>query len=339
MVSQRPVLRIPSIVGVVLVMLAMSRLSVSIAGGREGISTDGAALSAPSVNIVLSGAAHEAQFAVAFGSQLGVAVGSGGSIMVSSDAGVSWRHENSPTTLALLGVDVSDTAAIAVGQQGVILVRRSTGAKWTVMKSATDNRLFAVSLNSRGTAIAVGAFGTVIASRDGGETWKSVAPNWKNFAADGIDPHVYAAHISWDGVMMLAGEFGLILRSATGGTAWELLHKGDASLFALQLRDDGVGYAVGQSGTILRSLDRGSTWNVLPAVSSANLLGVYSSSGGRVVATGMRDMLISGDGGDTWRHVATGDTTTSWYAGVAQAGPTAPIVMVGHAGQIAHVGR
>jgi photosystem II stability/assembly factor-like uncharacterized protein len=339
MVSQRPVLRIASIAGAALVMLATSGLGAANAGGREVIATDGTAFPSPSVNIVLSGAAHEAQFAVAFGSQRGIAVGSGGSIVMSGDAGANWRHEDSPTTLALLGVDVSDTAAIAVGQQGVILVRRSTDAKWRVTKSGTDNRLFAVSLNSRGMAIAAGAFGTVIASRDGGETWQSVAPIWKNFAADGIDPHVYAAHISSDGVMMLAGEFGLILRSATGGAAWELLHKGDASLFAMQLRDDGVGYAVGQSGTILRSLDRGSTWNVLPSVSKANLLGVYSASDGGVVATGMRDMLISGDGGDTWRHVATGDTTTSWYAGVAQAGPTAPIVMVGHAGQIAHVGR
>src|SRR5258708_4023474 len=218
MVSQRPVLRISWIACAVLVVLAMSRLSASIAGGREGVATAGAAFSAPWVNIVLSGAAHEARFAVAVSSQRGVAVGSGGSLMASSDAGACGRHQASPTTLARL-------------------------------------------------------------------------------------------------------------------------RKGDASLCAMELRDDGVGYAVGQSGTILRTLDRGSTWNVLPSVSNANLLGVYSASDGDVVATGMRDMLISGDGGDTWRHVATGDTTTSWYAGVAQAGPTAPIVMVGHAGQIAHVGR
>lgn len=338
MESKKRLMRITSTAGATVVALALSVTGATGATGGANLAS-GAGVVTASVDIVLSGAAHEAQFAVAFGSRRGVAVGSGGSIMASSDAGASWQREISPTTLALLGVDVSDTAAIAVGQQGVVLVRRSTDAKWTVTKSGTDNRLFAVALNSRGSALAVGAFGTVIASRDGGETWQSVAPIWKNYAADGIDPHVYAACISADGVMMIAGEFGLILRSATGGATWELLHKGDASLFAMQLRDDGVGYAVGQSGTIVRSKDRGSTWNALPPISSANLLGVHSASDGRVVVTGMRDMLISGDGGETWAHVVTSDTTTSWYAGVAQASLSAPIVMVGHAGQITHVGR
>jgi len=300
---------------------------------------NGGAASAPiSVNVLLSGSAHEAQFAVAFDNQRGIAVGSGGSIMASGDAGGSWRREDSPTTLAILGIDLNDSVAIAVGQQGVILTQRSAGAKWNVARSGTNNRLFSVALNARGDAVATGAFGTVIASHDGGENWKSVAPDWKSMIADGIEPHLYAASISSAGVMTIAGEFGLILRSATGGASWELLHKGDASLFAMHLRDEGASYAVGQSGTILRSGDRGSTWTVLPPVSNANLLGVCAASDGRVVVTGMRDMLVSADGGDSWEHVATGDTTTSWYAGAAQGGPHAPIVIVGHSGQIARVG-
>jgi photosystem II stability/assembly factor-like uncharacterized protein len=312
-------------------------LTIALAAGAAD-AIGGSGSTPPSVNILLSGSAHEAQFAVAFDMQSGIAVGSGGSIMASGDAGGSWRREDSPTTLALLGVDLNDTAAIAVGQQGVILTKRSAGAKWNVARSGTDNRLFSVALNARGDAVATGAFGTVIASHDGGETWKSVAPGWKSMVADGIEPHLYAASINSAGVMIIAGEFGLILRSATGGASWELLHKGDASLFAMHMREDGASYAVGQSGTILRSGDRGSTWTVLPPISNANLLGVCAASDGRVVVTGMRDMLVSGDGGDSWEHVATSDTTTSWYAGAAQAGPHEPIVIVGHSGQIARVG-
>jgi photosystem II stability/assembly factor-like uncharacterized protein len=310
----------------------------ALAGAGAAEAIGGSGITPPAVTVLLSGSAHEAQFAVAFAGKLGLAVGSGGSIMVSGDAGGSWRREESPTMLALLGVDLSDTAAIAVGQEGVILTKRSAGAKWNVGRSGTDNRLFSVALNARGDALAVGAFGTVIASHDRGETWNRVAPDWKNMVADGIEPHLYAASIDSAGVMFIAGEFGLILRSATGGASWQVLHKGDASLFAMQIRDDGASYAVGQSGTILRSLDRGSTWTVLPPVSNANLLGVCAASDDRVVVTGMRDMLVSRDGGDGWEHVATSDTTTSWYAGAAQAGPHAPIVIVGHSGQIARVG-
>src|ERR1700688_1649337 len=149
MVPQKRVRRISSTAGAVIVALAMPVTGATDAIGGARFASGGTGVATPSVHIVLSGAAHEAQFAVAFGPQRGVAVGSGGSIMVSNDAGASWQRENSPTALALLGVDVSDPAAIAVGQQGVILVKRSTDAKWTVTKSGTGNRLFSVALNSR----------------------------------------------------------------------------------------------------------------------------------------------------------------------------------------------
>ncbi len=287
------------------------------------------------IDFVRSGTAHESLFAIALAGQQAVAVGSGGDIITSADGGVSWKADTpAPTSLALLGVATNGTRAVAVGQKGLVLVHGAGDDGWTAVRSGTTNRLFSVSLNRKGEAIAVGAFGTVLSSTDGGTSWNTVQLAWKSYLEDGTEPHLYVAHVAEDGVITIAGEFGLILRSSPNGSGWTLAHKGDESLFALHLRDEGPGFAVGQSGTILRTGDRGATWNALQRVSTANLLGVHSTGSGHVIVTGMRDMLESMDEGQSWRHIVSAETTTSWYSGVGQADPAAPILIVGHSGQI-----
>jgi photosystem II stability/assembly factor-like uncharacterized protein len=146
---------------------------------------------------------------------------------------------------------------------------------------------------------------------------------------------LYGVQFSADGVITLSGEFGLILRTADGGTTWKLLHKGSASIFALEIHASGLGYAVGQSGTILRTTDGGSSWSELNSNSRSNLLNVSADAGGQVTVTGMHDVLVSKDG-LSWRQVRWGDFETAWYAGVQYAGSAAaPVaVLVGHEGRI-----
>jgi photosystem II stability/assembly factor-like uncharacterized protein len=141
------------------------------------------------------------------------------------------------------------------------------------------------------------------------------------------------------GVITAVGEFGLILRTVDAGKTWQTLHKGDASLFALQLRADGVGYAVGQDGAVLRTADGGSTWTPMTVNSSSILLGVNSGTDGRVVVTGIHDMLVSDDDGKSWRHVIDPEVATSWYQGIARAETASPVFAVGHGGQIIRVGK
>ena len=223
-----------------------------------------------------------------------------------------------PTPLSLLGVAVQQGHAIAVGQEGTVLVLDDTG-KWSKATSGTDSRLFAVSVNSGGQAAAVGAFGTVIRSADGGQTWAAIAPDWASYTKDGEQPHLYDVNVDEKGVVTMVGEFGLVVRSADGGKTWKTLHQGDASLFALDLPADGAAYAAGQNGALLRSADHGATWTDIDAGTKAILLGVHSA-GGKVVVTGLHDMLLSGDDGKSWQHLGGEEINTGWYQGVAGAG-------------------
>jgi photosystem II stability/assembly factor-like uncharacterized protein len=306
----------------------------------------GAACSAlaagPAAEPVVTGTAHQALFSVALDGAQGLAVGAGGEVLTSTDGGQHWQPEaKSPTTQALLGVALAGDRAIAVGQAGLIYVRAGSGA-WSAAASGTEERLFGVDFNASGVAAAVGAFGKILRSTDGGATWASIAPSWPDggFTDQGLEPHLYAVDVAADGTITCVGEFGLVLRSGDAGVTWQVLHKGEASLFALDLRADGVGYAVGQGGTILRTVDGGATWLAVPSGSQANLLGVHSSADGRVVVTAMRDLLASDDG-VAWHRIEGGDFGSAWYSGVVTtgSGASATALIVGHSGRIVRIGR
>ncbi|HZP12636.1 MAG TPA: YCF48-related protein [Nevskiaceae bacterium] len=285
---------------------------------------------------LVSGVPHDALFAVNFDGANGIVAGAPGKIFDTHDGGKTWKADTSfPTPLAVLGADLKGDRAIAVGQMGLVFVRDG-GNGWKKIDAGTTERLMNVSLNSKGVAVAVGSFGTVIKSEDGGQTWAAIPPDWKPYLTtdqveQGIQPHMSAAHVGEDGVITIAGEFSLILRSSDGGKTWTAVNKGEPTVFALDLRGDGVGYAVGQDGLILRTADGGATWTKLAAASKANLLGVRST-GNTLVVTAMHDMIASTDSGQSWRHVQTPDVLAAWYSGVAVADGT--LIAVGHTGRI-----
>lgn len=285
-----------------------------------------------------AGHAHDALFAVDFAGERGTAVGAHGSIVDSADNGRHWTAVNpAPTTLGLLDVAVSVAGDIAVGQKGLILMR-APGSSWQPVSSGTQERLLGVSQNASGRAAIVGAFGLVLASDDGGRRWRAIAPDWSLYADPGVQPHLYAVHVDAAGVITVGGEFGLILRSADAGSSWSLLHKGDASIFGLELRADGVGYAVGQSGTVLRTADGGASWTAVDARTKAHLLAVRSSPGGRVVATAMRDFVVSRDDGSSWQRIRGQGLEEAWLGDVAPVRDSNRFVAVGHSGEILQIG-
>ncbi len=293
----------------------------------------GDASAAANATPVLTGTVHDSLFSVSFDGKHGLAAGAPGYVLETTDGANTWTPlKNIPTRLALLGIALKGDHAIAVGQQGLVLKRE--GTEWKKIESGTQERLLSVSVNSSGAAVAVGAFGTVLSSADGGSTWTPVKPVWEQFAEAGTEPHVYAAHIDEAGTITIAGEFALILRKAAGSDEWKLLNKGEASLFALYLGTGGIGYAVGQNGTVLRSNDGGTSWAKLDAGTQAILLGVSASSDDRVTVTGMRDMRYSPDGGQSWTAVTGGGVNTLWYQGIGQPEGSSAALAVGQAGRI-----
>jgi photosystem II stability/assembly factor-like uncharacterized protein len=98
------------------------------------------------------------------------AVGSGGSIQYTSDAGATWTTQTSGTSADLNGVSAADADhAWAVGEGGAIVYTSDAGATWTTQTSGTSADLNGVSAADADHAWAVGARGTILHTENRGE--------------------------------------------------------------------------------------------------------------------------------------------------------------------------
>lgn len=315
------------------ILLLGTRLAIAAEGGM--------------IKTLEQGIPHSAFFGVTFNEGVGYAVGAGAALYRSDDAGQTWKSiEHKGATMALLAVDSRGSNVIAVGQAGEVMYLNPQG-EWSKGDAGTGSRLFSVSVNRAGQAIAVGEFGTVIKSLDGGRTWSNAAPNWQDYAHPDHfgtgEPNVYSAYITEDGVATIAGEFGVIVQSSDMGETWETIRTvvpGEPTIIATYFPRNGEGaaYAVGQSGQILVSQDGGKNWESRQIQTQSNFLGVAAKPGGEVVATGMRIMYRSTDGGNTWTPIEEGDTVTDWYQAIRLEPTRNKLIAVGHSGKIIQVG-
>jgi photosystem II stability/assembly factor-like uncharacterized protein len=287
------------------------------------------------VTTVSQGIKHDALFGLCLDGDNGIAVGDAGVILKSGDGGNSWQRQPTFTKRALLDVNCGNGAQFIVGQEGLIF--RRNGDEFEQVESGSDQRLLAVASGDNGLAFAVGGFGTVLRSTDGGDIWEALTFDWEGILNDFLEPHIYAVQITGDGVVTMAGEFGLVLRSTDRGDNWEVAHKGEESIFGMHLHGQ-QGFAVGQDGLLLESTDGGANWTSVEVPTGANLLDVWFSDDGRVLVAGIRELLVSDDGGSTWRSsVDEGDFAVGWYQRVVdapQAGSGGAVLLAGHGGRI-----
>lgn len=137
-------------------------------------------------------------------------------------------------------------------------------------------------------AIAVGAYGMIYRTEDGGVTW--------HLTAAGIDNpdryHYYRLARAPGGETYLSGEAGLLYRSDDAGLNWQRLESGyDGSLFGVVTHAGGAVIVFGLRGNILRSEDGGASWQPV-AVTDDPQLSLY---GGALLEDG--SLVLVGAGG------------------------------------------
>ena len=267
--------------------------------------------------------------------RLGWAVGSGGVVLSTTNAGATWTRR-APTMFTLRGVwFTSALEGWAVGQGGTVLHTLNAGSTWTQITSSASENLMDVYFATRDTGWVVGAGGLILATTDRGVTWQrtlrgGVTLNSVMFAgtrdgwAVGDNGIVLGTHdrgVSWFTVpyataqplkglwrhdterAVAVGGGGVVLRpSATPDlVAWVLGNVG--SLYQLEgvcLADTLNGFAAGSNGTagvVLYTSDGGETWTPQTVNSQFCLRGVFFVDA--------RRGWIVGDNG-TIRHTSSG---------------------------------
>jgi photosystem II stability/assembly factor-like uncharacterized protein len=189
--------------------------------------------------------------------QHGWAVGHDGTILATTDGGLTWQHQDNGKDLETVYLDVLFRDAqhgFAVGAYGKFMATADGGKTWTAAHPSPDevhyNRLTA---GADGTLYLAGEGGLLLVSRDGGKQWaKSEVP---------YDGSFFGALPLDDGRVLVYGLRGHILRSDDRGAEWteednpvQVLILGGTRLAA------GVVVLAGQGGNFFVSRDGGLTF-------------------------------------------------------------------------------
>lgn len=261
-----------------------------------------------------------------------VAVGMRGLIIRSDDQGQSWTQASVPVQSDLLAVQfATEQQGWAVGHDGVVLHSEDGGRRWS---KQLDGRLAAQSLSDyyqkridagesslqpyveqlamnfqAGPSLpflgvwfddpengyAVGAFGMLISTRDGGKTWQPALEQIDNpeslhlNAIARLGSHLY-----------IAAERGHVFRLNPHTQRFEALDTGYAGgLFGIAGNDQQL-LVYGLGGKAFISHDQGGRWQAVENASSATLTGgTYMPEQGRFVLVSKSGQILSLESGSS----------------------------------------
>lgn len=176
----------------------------------------------------------------------------------------------------------------------------------SVFRGVPHDMLYGVSMEGP-HGIAVGDFGLVVETRDGGRSWSRQA-------AAATSQGLFAV-VRKAGRCIAVGQQGLVL-TADDCAAWKsAVPATEERLLAVDANASGTAYAVGGFGTVLKSSDWGRTWQRVEMDWSAvnsdgaepHLYDVHVADSGEVTIAGeFESVLRSADGGGHWSVLHSG---------------------------------
>jgi photosystem II stability/assembly factor-like uncharacterized protein len=173
----------------------------------------------------LSSGVHTTLYSLSFiDEQTGWACGSGGTILMTTDAGAKWTKLTSETGYDLYDIDFIDqNNGIAVGFNGLVLRTTDGGQNWKEIPQFTQKTLHSVAFNKFGNnkniGLIMGIDGTAFKTENGGQNWKKL--NTKNTRI------FFSAQVLSDLVFVAAGQYGTIIQTQSRGDYWFVNQRGE----------------------------------------------------------------------------------------------------------------
>jgi photosystem II stability/assembly factor-like uncharacterized protein len=199
-----------------------------------------------------------------------VAVGNAGTILTTSNGGLTWLPPTTPTgsTAALSGVSCTGSGASAtceavgavVSGAAVILGSTNGGATWTAQTSNSTVALAGISSTGPTSFVAVGTTtagsAVVLTTSNSGGTWTPVTSNSPAAltAVNCVGQNCYA-------VGAVTAGFAVADASTDGGTTWALQSSNSTqALSSVSCVNSVSCFAGGALGTVVTTTDGGRTW-------------------------------------------------------------------------------
>ncbi len=252
----------------------------------------------------------------------GWAAGHDGLVLASEDGGATWRiqrdglavqhQRNLQMREAALDTIESLENALAQQEDDEALLALEDArfdledANLALSEPVFTSPLMDIWFEDTKSGWAVGAFGEMVTTRDGGGHWSDAAHLLDN------PDEFHLNTITGDGAgrIFIAGEGGVMYRSLDGGDSFEALppiYEGSWFGTLYHARTDAL-LVFGLRGNLFRSTDFGTTWTRIEHDRTVSLAGGSSSKGGDIVLGGaVGTYLISIDGGREFSAAALPD--------------------------------
>lgn len=215
---------------------------------------------------------------------IGLAVGHGGTLLRSADAGNNWQLVDlgkSAGLDSLLGATwLTESRVVAYGAFGLYLVSDDEGRTWKrkqVIEAEFDSHISRVESMGR-RQLLVGE-SSLLALSDDGVQWKRVASPYQG--------SWFGALASPTGAVLLYGMRGHVYRSEDGGATWVASgFEDERSVMGGCVLEDGRIVLVGTSGMVHVSRDDGRSFQPERRVGGSDLAQVVALGGNRVLLVG-----------------------------------------------------
>lgn len=197
----------------------------------------------------------------------------------------------------LLDVTKTGNGLIAVGDHGDVVASHDDGATWSQIIVPTRALLTAISFPDATHGWIVGHDGVILATDDGGMTWK------RQDSGQDLDT-VFLDVLFRDASHGFAvGAYGKFIATKDGGKSWTSRKPSDDEVHYNSLSTDTAGnlFLAGESGTFLTSTDDGEKWRQRSVPYDGSLFGALIADKGTIIVYGLRGHILQSiDGGATW---------------------------------------
>ncbi len=229
------------------------------------------------------------------GSRL-VAVGAQGVILLSDDAGKTFRQARAvPIASTLTAVSFADANhGWAVGNWGAILRTQDGGETWQLQRSDlhADIPLFGVYFRNAKEGWATGLWSLLLATDDGGATWRVIKPPAEH-GADRTGLNFNAIFPAGANTLLIPAEQGKVVLSTDNGGTWKVIDTGYTGSFwsGLALHDGAIVLG-GLRGSIYRSTDGGLTWRRVASEGRSSVTGFTQLADGSIAASALDGVML-----------------------------------------------
>lgn len=217
---------------------------------------------------------------------------------------------NNPKNLMMLDVTRAGDRIVAVGDHGVAILSDDGGKTFRqAKKMPVDCTLTAVTFSDEKNGWAVGHWGVIVATTDGGENWQLQRVD------TAVDQPLFSVAFKNAREGWAVGLWSVLLQTQNGGKSWLPVSlqpaagsvKADKNLYKIFLDHSDAIFIAGEAGIVLRSTDNGRSWVYLNTGYVGSFWTGLAASSGAIYVAGLRGSLYrSMDSGATWKALDSG---------------------------------